>query len=223
MRAYLSHGMGVNSTALMLLLEDFGIEFESVFVDTGCEYPETYEYLDYLQKLGYDITVIKPNVEGCSTIYEYCKKYRIVPGQFMRWCTEKFKVKPFAQYIQTPCIVFMGIDVSEKHRAFGKPVKKGALTSYPLIDYKIDRRKCVQIIKSHGLRVPRKSACWLCPFAKKREVRELYLKYPDLYEKRKEIERLASERHGRRVTLRVGVTTEEWAMENIPDINGFFN
>ncbi len=192
MRAYLSHGMGVNSTALMLLLEDFGIDFESVFVDTGCEHPETYEYLDYLQKLGYDITVIKPNVEGCSTIFE------------------------------TPCIVFTGIDVSEKHRAFGKPVKKGVLTSYPLIDYKIDRRKCVQIIKSHGLRVPRKSACWLCPFAKKKEVRELYLKYPDLYEKRKEIEKLASEKHGRRVTLRVGVTTEEWAMENVPDINGFF-
>jgi len=41
MRKYLSHGVGVNSTALMLLLEDEGVEFESVFVDHGGDYPET--------------------------------------------------------------------------------------------------------------------------------------------------------------------------------------
>jgi len=40
MKNYLSHGMGVNSTALMLLLADEGIEFESVFVYHGGDYPE---------------------------------------------------------------------------------------------------------------------------------------------------------------------------------------
>ena len=94
MKAYLSHGMGVNSTALMLLLEEWGIEFESVFVDHGGDYPETYEYLDYLQNQGYEITVIKPEVEGCNTILEYCRKYRIIPSFHFRWCTDKFKLRP---------------------------------------------------------------------------------------------------------------------------------
>lgn len=50
MKLYLSHGMGVNSTALMLLLEDLGFKLENIFVDTGAEHPETYEYLDYLRE-----------------------------------------------------------------------------------------------------------------------------------------------------------------------------
>lgn len=62
MRTYLSHGMGVNSTALMLLLLDKGQKFESFFIDHGGDYPETYEYLGYLLGQGYDITVLKPNV-----------------------------------------------------------------------------------------------------------------------------------------------------------------
>jgi len=63
MKKYLSHGMGVNSTALMLLLEDEGIEFESVFIDHGGDYPETYEYVNYQKKRtkcrrnSYEITV----------------------------------------------------------------------------------------------------------------------------------------------------------------------
>jgi len=49
-QAYLSHGMGVNSTALMLLLEDQGVEFESIFVNHGGDFPETYEYLESADK-----------------------------------------------------------------------------------------------------------------------------------------------------------------------------
>jgi len=33
LKLYLSHSMGVNSTALMILLEDMGFKFESVFVE----------------------------------------------------------------------------------------------------------------------------------------------------------------------------------------------
>jgi len=43
-RHYLSFGGGVNSVAMLLMLLDTKeYEFEAVFVDTGCEYPETYE------------------------------------------------------------------------------------------------------------------------------------------------------------------------------------
>jgi 3'-phosphoadenosine 5'-phosphosulfate sulfotransferase (PAPS reductase)/FAD synthetase len=58
---YLSFGAGVNSTALMLYLLDRGVDFEAVFVNHGTDYPETYEYVQYLKDNGYRITVIKPN------------------------------------------------------------------------------------------------------------------------------------------------------------------
>jgi len=212
---YLSHGMGVNSTALMLLLEDMGFEFESVFVDVGVEYPETYKYLDYLKEQGYEITVLKPNVEGFDNLYDYCKHYRIVPGQFMRWCTGKFKLRTMRDYIATPSVVFIGIGYDENHRAFGRPLKPGAVNCYPLVNYRITRQRCIKIIREHGLKVPRKSGCWLCPFLSKQEIRELYIKHPDLYEKRKEIEQLAIQRtNGKGGYLKYRETTDEIAMEN---------
>ena len=222
MKIYLSHGMGVNSTALMVLIEDMGFEFESVFVDTGVEHPETYEYLNYLKEQGYKITVLKPSVEGFDNLYDYCKHYKIVPGQFRRWCTDKFKIRTLRNYIEAPCVLLIGIDYGEQHRAFKKPIKQGCINAYPLIDYRIDRKGCIKIIEKHGLRVPRKSGCYICPFATKHEIRELYLKYRDLYNKRKEIEQLALERtNGKGGYLKYGKSTEEIAMENVPDILSF--
>ena len=222
MKFYLSHGMGVNSTALMLLLEDMGFDFESVFVDVGTEYPETYEYLDYLRGMGYKITVLKPDVEGFDNLYDYCKHHRVVPGQFMRWCTDKFKIRTLRNYVETPSVMFVAIASDESHRGFAKPVKNGVINAYPLINYNITREKCIEIIKEHGLKVPRKSGCWLCPFAKEDEIRQLYLKHSDLYEKRKEIERLALERsNGRSGYLKYGKSTGEWAMEGVVDITKF--
>lgn len=216
--------MGVNSTALMLILEEFGIEFENVFVDVGAEHPETYEYLEYLQEQGYKFTILKPNVEGFNNLYDYCKRYRIVPGQFRRWCTDKFKIGTLRKYIQPPAILFIAIDSGEQHRAFKKPLKQGVINAYPLIDYRIDRRKCIEIIKEHGLKVPRKSGCYICPFATKSEIRQLYLNYPDLYEKRKEIEQLALERtNGKAGYLKYGKPTWDIAMENTPNILDFVN
>ena len=221
MMLYLSYGAGVLSTALMLLLEDMGFEFETVFVDTGCEHPETYEYLNYLRSLGYEITILKPNVQGFDNLYEYCKHYRAIPGNNIRWCTDKFKIRPLRKYIQTPAVLFIGIAYDEKHRAYNKPIKNGIVNSYPLIDYRITRKQCVEIIRKHGLKVPRKSGCWLCPFARKEEVRQLYLKHRELYEKRKELEKLATERSGSQRALRWCIPTEKLAMSDIMDIMSF--
>ena len=50
MKNYLSFGGGVNSVAMMLLLLDQKQEFESIFVDHGTDWPETYEYFDMFQE-----------------------------------------------------------------------------------------------------------------------------------------------------------------------------
>ena len=53
MKQYLSFGGGINSTALLLLLTDRGEEFETIFVNHDGDYPETYEYVDYLREHGF--------------------------------------------------------------------------------------------------------------------------------------------------------------------------
>ena len=198
MKVYLSHGLGVNSTALMLFLEDMGFEFESVFVDTGAEWPETYEYLDYLNDMGYKITVLKPNVEGFSSLLEYCQHYKIIPFTTQRLCTNKFKVKPLLEYYKKPALQFVAIAYDEKHRIYRKP-HKSVITAYPLVEHRITRRKCVEIIKKHGLKVPERSGCFICPFMPKRRLKELQIKHPDLYILRCQLQEEASKRAGRPV------------------------
>ena len=180
MKEYLSFGAGVNSTALMLLLLDEGREFESVYVDPGTEWPETYEFLDYLKGEGFEFTWIKPVVGGENNLYDYLFKYRILPSVFIRCCTAKFKTGPFYKYAENPSLVYIGYDWGE-HRYRHLSDKKGIKYKFPLIEKRITRAGCKKIIKEHGLRVPPKSGCWLCPFQNAKGFKRLRDKHPILF------------------------------------------
>ena len=43
-----------------------------------------------------------------------------------------------------------------------------------------DRNRCIQEIRDAGLPLPGKSSCFFCPSMKRREIRTLYHRYPDL-------------------------------------------
>lgn len=62
---------------------------------------------------------------------------------------------------------------------------------FPLIEWKWGRPECIEAIHREGLEVPRKSACFFCPAAKKREVLELSVERPDLFARALAIERQA--------------------------------
>ena len=190
---YLSFGGGVNSVALMLWLLDHNIEFEAVFADHGGDYPETYEYVNMLIAKGYEITVLKTTSKAKGEyrdIYNYCYTYKMVPSTKFRWCTSIFKVKPLIKYQVKPCFVFLGISYEERHRAKRKmEYHEGMIKDYPLIEHNINRQGCVEIIKRHGLPVPPKSGCFFCPFQKASEVRALYHRCDDLFDKALELEK----------------------------------
>jgi len=221
-KRYLSYGAGVNSTALMLLLKDEGIEFESVFVDHGGDYPETYDYVDYLKKKGYEITVLVPEASGCRTIEEYAHKYNLFPGFHFRWCTIHFKIKPLHKYYAKPCVDYIGIGKDEERRIQNYRKVPGITAQYPLIEKGIDRNNCIDIIKEHGLKVPRRSGCWCCPFMSKPEVRRLFLEQPDLYKRRKELEEAVVFKKSKPIALSSArKSVRDMAMENIPPIESY--
>jgi len=217
MKKYLSFGGGISSTALLLLLNERREEFETIFVNHGGDYPETYEYVDYLRKQGFEITEIIPDVEGCSTIVEYCKKWRIKPLRQVRWCTVKFKVEPVKKYIKKPAIMYVGFEKGEEKRATHIWFDPDVEYKYPLIEMGFDRKKCIEIIQSAGLKIPPKSGCFFCPFKRPGEIRELYLKHPDLYQIAKQIEKEAKNQ----IPLIRDKPLEEWAMEKVPPLSAF--
>lgn len=194
MKHYLSFGGGVNSTAMLILLTERNEEFETIFVNHGGDYPETYKYVNYLRDKGFEITEIIPDVEGSHTIYDYSMKCGIIPSFRFRWCSDKFKVRAVLKHVDVPCIMHIGFDSGESKRVLdssgkvyntppSKAKSKSISYSYPLLDAEMSRADCVDLIQDHGLTVPQKSGCWFCPFMRKIEVRQLFLNHPNLYNK----------------------------------------
>lgn len=209
LKHFLSFGGGVNSAALYLYLVEKGIEFEAIFADHGADYPETYDYVEYfnteLKNKGMKpVTVLNIKVkegkmkEGLNLI-NYCLEKQVVPSMMFRWCTEKFKTKPVHQYINSKLrkdensYMHIGIAADESHRAV--PPKnppsymKNKIFRYVFVEDGIDRQGNIEIIKNAGFKVPSKSGCFICPYMKDLEFRELYKNDPCLYEKVKELEK----------------------------------
>jgi hypothetical protein len=59
---------------------------------------------------------------------------------------------------------------------------------YPLFDWGYDRHRCIEVIRSAGLPVPIKSACFYCPASKKHEILWLREHHPDLLQRALNIE-----------------------------------
>lgn len=59
------------------------------------------------------------------------------------------------------------------------------------MDWGWRRTDCIQAIQSAGLPLPGKSSCFFCPSMKRREIRTLYHRYPDLLARALAIEETA--------------------------------
>jgi hypothetical protein len=189
MKHYLSFGGGVNSVALYLLMQDLGMEFEAVYVDHGADWPETLEYVAMFAA-KYPLTVLNPNVQGFSGLYDYYLAKAKAPSIVKRDCTDKFKLRAIYGYVTTPCFMHLGIDAGESHRARMNS-RKGVENRYLLIEEGVDRDGCEQIIKNHGLPVPSKSGCFICMFQRPAQWRLLRRLHPDLFCKAQKLEKAA--------------------------------
>lgn len=195
MKHYLSFGGGVNSTALMLLLLDRGVEFEAVYADHGADWPETREYVKMLDRLGYPITWLE-TTRGDLSLYGYYWQYRMIPQRTVRACTRLYKLVPLSAYMTVPCVVYVGIASDEAHRIprLIAGQRKGEEKLFPLADEGIDRKGCIEIIGAHGLRVPMRSGCFICPNQRRSQWIYLRTVHPELYCRAKALEDRCNER-----------------------------
>lgn len=113
-------------------------------------------------------------------MFSYCDEMQLFPSRQHRWCTSRFKVRPFNGYVSTPCFVHLGIDAGESHRA-KMSTAGGREHRYILLEENINRDGCKKIIKRHGLLIPPKSGCWFCPFQRLDQWKKLRKYHPDLF------------------------------------------
>ena len=94
-------------------------ELRFVFADTGWEHPDTYSYLDILEK---NLNINIDRVKGPYDFISLCEKKQRFPSTRARFCTEELKVKPIAIYMdalidngEDPVMV-VGIRAEESQR-----------------------------------------------------------------------------------------------------------
>jgi 3'-phosphoadenosine 5'-phosphosulfate sulfotransferase (PAPS reductase)/FAD synthetase len=186
-----SFGGGQNSTAMIIEMYNRKIRIDGVvFAETGNEMPETYEFLKefkvWLDKKNIKFIEVKSKL---GVLKDWYISKKLIPFRMFRHCTAKFKIIPINQYIKDtygikePINMYMGIGSDEKHRAKNSNKGRKQFTYvYPLIEWDIDRVKCVEIIKNEGLSVPVKSGCYFCPFQSKKSWSKLLEEHPELYD-----------------------------------------
>jgi hypothetical protein len=188
----LSYGGGVNSVALLFyIIEEKMPLDEVIFADTGGELPDTYFYTykikSFLEKRGIPFSIVKVKQ---GNLYERCKSRRVIPSQIWRWCTRDLKIRPIHAYyrsLKTHVNQYLGISFEENDRA--KESKVDYITSiYPLVEEKITRDDCIDLIYEKGLTPPVRSGCFFCPFNSVSRWCEIFKNHRDLYYKAMELE-----------------------------------
>lgn len=195
-----SYGGGVNSTALLVGLEERDERpHYIIFADTGGEKPQTYEHVErmreWLKSKGMpDITTV---MEG-NGLEDDCLTRETLPGKAFGFgsCSERYKVRPQRRWIKkqgiTNAMWLVGIHNGERKRA-ERTLNQRDDVRFPLIEWGWNQEDCVDAIRRAGLPLPVKSACFFCPSMRKQEVLALAKDDPELFKRAVEMEDAAIE------------------------------
>ena len=221
LRHIVSVSGGKDSAALAIYMRQRypQIPVEFVFCDTGCELPETDEYLERLEALlGIEIT----RVSALDTLKIASKHNRnpfdiwlelyggFLPSPRSRWCTRALKIEPFERNVgDGHAFSYIGIRADEDRD--GYIAKKPPVIShrpnitpvYPFKDDGLGLADIKRILEESGLGLPSyyewrsRSGCYFCFYQQIGEWQRLRERHPELFEDAKKYER---NKNGRKFT-----------------------
>jgi hypothetical protein len=88
-----------------------------------------------------------------------------------------------------PAITGIGFSLDEFDRARNDSGFDYQILEYPLLNFRITRMDCINIIKSSNLPVPEKSSCYFCPFHSATEWIRQRNSTPELFQKSVAVEK----------------------------------
>lgn len=214
-----SYGGGVQSTAMMVLAAQGKIPHRTMlFCNVGkdSENPLTLEYIEkvakpYMAEHGLEFHELdRVKRDGTTeTLYERLHRAKRsidipvymdngAPGN--RNCTKDFKITVIERWLKAngatkdnPAHVALGISLDEYHRMKDSRVDV-QISEWPLIDLRMNRQDCMNLITEAGLPIPPKSSCWFCPFSKKSKWKNMARTEPELFSKAVKLEMMLNER-----------------------------
>lgn len=198
-----------------------------VFANVGAdsEHPATLAYLEavvkpYAAANGLTLVEAQKTTRGePETLLEYLNRLPAsvpipvwlqsgAPGR--RMCTTDFKIAVVDHWIRAQgvsrAVVGMGISLDEYQRArdtdwhtehngvvFGFAKRR----EYPLLEARMTRHDCLNVIAAAGLPEPPRSACWFCPFTSRSRWIERKRTEPELFARAVALEETLNERRAR--------------------------
>jgi len=185
----ISFSGGKDSIALAYLLKKY--KMKKVFIDTGIEFKETYDFIKRFKDDNGNLDVIKAK----SNFFLLCKE-KGFPKYETRWCCKTQKFKPFNDYLEEkfngePVFVYTGQrrweGLSRLESPFKKPHKYivRQISIQPMLEWltmdvwnyiwanNISVNKIYNIFGRGG--------CWPCPFGLKYRMFILQYTHPKLY------------------------------------------
>jgi 3'-phosphoadenosine 5'-phosphosulfate sulfotransferase (PAPS reductase)/FAD synthetase len=192
---------GKDSTAMLLMMLEKNIPVDDIiFCDTGKEFPQMYEHIKKVEGyIGRNITIVKAEKSFDYYMFDHIKtkgknkgkKGYGWPNMLCRWCTSRQKKRPFKKYLAgKDYIQYIGIayDEPKRHENIADNVK------HPLFDWKITEADALRYCYDKGFtwgglyehfdRV----SCWCCPLKNNKESMQLYIYYPELWQKLKDMD-----------------------------------
>jgi len=210
---------GKDSAALAVYLHDKIPNIEYFFCDTGCELPETYEYLDRLKaRLGIEITYLNreliPRNDPEAIFRHWLSIYNgFLPSAKARWCTKQLKIIPLEKFVgNDETISYIAIRADEERDGYISS-KDNINPVYPFKENGITKKKVFHILEESGIGLPKyyewrsRSGCYFCFFQRKIEWLGLYDRHRDLFERAAKYEGEHSD--GRRFTWNDNETLSE--------------
>jgi len=206
MRAF-SSGGGIQSIAALVLSAQGVIDFPThLFCNVGddSEEPETLVYLrtiamPYAKANGIElIEIARATRDGETLLARTRREERSIkipvrmgngaPGA--RSCTEDFKRVVIRQWLgKGKHVVGLGISFDEAiYRMRDDSGQPNIVNEYPLVDLRLSRQACANIISKAGLPEPPKSACWFCPFHTMTAWRTMRARRPEMFKRAVELE-----------------------------------
>ena len=179
---------GKDSAALAIYLKRQGKlpDMEYFFSDTGCELPETYDFIEKLEVyLGKDIIRI-----GQEAPFEHHLEIlgNMLPSPQQRWCTVRMKLKPFERFVGTDEVrSYIAIRADELREGYISS-KPNITPVFPFMEDDIVRKDVFRILKE-TVGVPEyykwrsRSGCYFCFFQRQEEWIGLHENHPDLFKK----------------------------------------
>ncbi len=203
----LSLGAGTQSTDLLLraLRGEFDTRPDyAVFADLSNEPKGVYRYLDWFipfvdKEYGFDIQVISFNIyQDCLDFLDgktkrsdgiplHLKLHNGKRGLLRRQCTGYYKIAPVRRFIKKnwqpgeKVELWLGISYDEMQRMKDSG-RKWIYHRYPLVEKKIKRKDCITNFKKHGLPLPIRSSCTICPYHSNEYWYWLYVNEPESFE-----------------------------------------